>query len=427
MEIVGASVTGGSCVNRYRDFIAGKGFANDTIYQMLLNEQETADDILQLLAFDYAFFGGFAIHVNYNANYQIVSIHHVPFENVRLGKPNEETGKVTELFVHPDWGKRNTSVRKWKKDDIVNINFFDPSPETIEEQVAGNWADYKGQILYFSNKGKKVYPLPIYDQALTDMNTEEAVSDITNRNASNGFLPAGMFVEVLEDSDIKKDSDGRTPDTDNDTEKALKQWQGSKNACKIGYIQVPTKEDVPQFIKMSGVNYDKEYTVSRDAVKDSIGRAFNQPPILRSENVGSGFGAEILEQAYNYYNSVTEHERLTLERVFVKLFKHWKDQVDLNFEIQLLTFNSKLDDLTKIPTELLSTLTVNEKRSLIGFEELKSSTDDKSILAEKIGVGGTQSMVDIVSNTELTDEQKRGMLRLLFGLTDEQVTEILPL
>ena len=52
--------------------------------------------------------------------------------------------------------------------------------------------------------------------------------------------------------------------------------------------------------------------------------------------------------------------------------------------------------------------------------------DAQTILAQVIGVGGTQSLVGIVTSPDLTNEQKRGLLRVLFNFTDEQALEAIP-
>ncbi len=382
MEVVAASVTGGSCVSRYADFLSGKGFANDDSYKILINgEGDTADHLLNYVAKDYATFGGFAIHVNYNANFLISSLHYQPFENVRFELPNE-SGEILQVAIHPDWGRRNQTIKRFKKDDIERIDIYNPNPEFIAERVeeAGGWSFYKGQIFYFSNKGTNVYPLPIFDNALTDMNTEEGISNILNRNARNNFLPAGMVVDI--------NNTDQTTDQDDDTEKSIKDYQGDSEALKLIYIQVNSKEEIPVFVPFKSNNYDKEFTVSHETVKDSIGRAFNQPPILRAENVGAGFGADLMEQAYNYYNSVTENERLDLERTFVELFKHWRQTLELNFEVQPLTYNVE------------------------------------QTLADKLG-DKLNGFIEMVSS-EIQTEQKRGIAKTLYGLTDEEINAIIP-
>jgi len=317
INIVGASCTGSSCYSNYRKFIIGQGFADKTVYQKKINrKRQTLDYILEQTASDLAMFGGFALHINYNANFKISEIQHIPFEHIRFEKMDDD-GNFSRVAIHTDWAKQFTSLRKWDKKQIEFIDFYNPNPEEIAEQVesVGGWNKYKGQVYYFSNKGDKVYPLPVFAQALTDMNTEEAISDIVNRNATKNFFPAGMLI----DRKNKSQSDEQS----NEIESSLIQFQGSKNASKIMYIEVGSDEEKPEFVPFRSANYDKEFTVSREAARDNIGRSFNQPPILRSEDVGANFGADLMTNAYNYYNSITKNERTILERVFSELLLMW--------------------------------------------------------------------------------------------------------
>jgi len=420
MMIVDSSATGKPCVDVYSKFISGRGFIDKEFYRKVINRKgQTNDYILNQISRDFALIGGFAIHVNYNANYQIVEIQHVPVETLRFDKL-DESGNFDKIKRHPDWGRQFLQLRKWKKEDIEEFYFFNPDPEVIEAQVmdAGGWPSYKGQILYYSNQGDKVYPLPVYDNVLTDMNTQEGVSNVSNRNARNNFLAAGMLVDFVNTDESEKQ--------ENETEKALLEFQGDEESAKIIYIQCDSKEEKPEFISFRGNNFDKDFDSTRKAIKEDIGAAFNQPPILRAEDVGSNFGADLMKNAYNYYNSVIENERLAIERVFAQIFKNWHESVNGNYEIDPLQYTYKNQDINLIPAEILGTLTVNEKRQLIGYEELDDTDNDKTLLAEKIGVGGVQAMVSITSDTNITDDQKRGMLKLLFSLSDEEVLSVIP-
>lgn len=391
IELVQASTTGSACLRVYSKFILGKGFKDTKTYQLRANDLQTLDGILELVAADYAKHGAFSIHVNYNANYQIVNIHHIPVENVRLGLPNEDN-KITTVAIHPDWGQRNTQIRAFKTADIDTIDLYCPDPAVIDAQVAKaeGWDKWKGQVLYYSNNGPSTYGLPIFDSALVDMNTEEAVSDITNRNAANGFIPAAMMVEIKNNRLTPVyDEDGNEveQEDEDDTFEAIKEFQGSRNACKIMHITVDSKEEVPEIKQLTGTNYDKEYQVSRNAVKDSIGRAFNQPPVLRAEQTAQGFSTDVMNQAYDFYNSFTQPERLVLERIFTEIFAHWDEPLTLDFEIDPCTFNAQMT------------------------------------LAERLGDNRLGKLIEIINGNQ-DKAVKINMARIIFGLTDEEIASI---
>lgn len=197
MEVVNASVTGSACVDQYGKFIFGRGFRQRDFYQAIVNERgDRADDVLDAAARDYAQFGGFALHVNWNALYEITSVAHVPFEWLRFQELNDNYD-FDKIALHKDWGRRYSNLRRFQQKDIIWFDFFNPDPEVIREQVkaAGGWQQWTGQIFYFSRRGPKSYPLPIYDSALTDMSSEAGLSNLAYRNIRNNFQPAGMFID----------------------------------------------------------------------------------------------------------------------------------------------------------------------------------------------------------------------------------------
>lgn len=382
--VVDASGTGKSCVNVYSKFISGRGFYDKDFYKKVVNKKgQTNDYILSQISKDYALYGGFAIHVNYNANCQIVELQHIPFEHVRFSAL-DENGEFDKVAIHPDWGRQYLNLRKWKKEDIVFIDLFNPVKDEIEYQVleSEGWNNYKGQVYYYSNEGKKVYPIPIYDSVITDMNTQEGISNVLNRNARNNFFTSGMLIDYMNVDD--------TEQQENETEKSLIEFQGDEEACKIIYTQVQSKEEKPDFLSFKGENFDKEFDSTKDYIKDSIGEAFNQPPILRAEDVGANFGADLMKNAYNFYNSVTENERLVIERVYEELFKYWFEPTKGNYEIEPLLYEVKIT------------------------------------LAEKFGEKGFDQLMTIIENTILSTEQKQNMLRRLFDLTKEELNDLIP-
>lgn len=356
-EIVSASVTGSACNKVYTAFLQGGGLADN----VRINDQDI-NELVSAIARDLATFGGFACAVNYNANIEVTSVYPIPFDSVRLSV--DADGVVCGVKLHPDWGRRHTNVRHWSAEDIVALPFFNPDNVRDEVSACGGWNNYHGQVYYYSNRGSRCYPLPIYDAALTDMSTEAAVADITNRNARNGFLPSGLLVDVSTD-----------PDHDpQEMDEFIRKLQGSKNAQKIAYVRVRNEEEVPRLVPFVGANYDKEYSVSREAVKDAIGRAFNQPPILRNENVGSGFGSELIMEAYCLYNATTTAERQAIETALANIYGK-------EFAIIPLAYGDEV--------------------------------------ADKAGV------IAVATNEEISKEQRLAILTTIYHLTDAEARKIL--
>jgi hypothetical protein len=73
-----------------------------------------------------------------------------------------------------------------------------------------------------------------------------------------------------------------------------------------------------------------------------------------------------------------------------------------------------------IPSEVISKLSTDEIRALGGYPPASSEGQSSEVtLAEKLGVGGTQSLVGILSDPLLSQDQKIQVVVKLFGLSQE--------
>lgn len=397
-DIIAASSTGLACLSVYHKFVAGQGISDELLYRKVVNSKgQTLDYVLNQAAKDKAAHGGYYLHYNYNANFRVVEIQNIPFETVRFEKMDEQ-GYFDRVAIHPDWGRRFTSLRRWRKDDIEFIDMFNPDPAIIQEQVdkAGSWQFYKGQV--FCSEGK-TYPLPIFDSVLTDMNTEEGISNVNNRNARNNFLTSGMLVNIVSNNNsiLPNEREGHYRDDgsacgrmgEDSVADQFKVFQGDENACKIMYVEVESKDDVPEFTPFSGKNYDKEFEITNKTVESKIGKAFSQPPILRAEDVGSNFGAEAMRNAYNFYNSITVNERQAIERDFTQVLKIWHEPIE-EFVIYPLSYNVKTN------------------------------------IYEMIGEKGFADLMKVIDSTVMSPEHKRNMAKRLFDFSEEELNDLIP-
>lgn len=387
MEIVAASGTGTACLDIYSKFIIGAGLSDPQLRDMLVNSRrETLDAVLRATATDLARFNGFALHVNYDATGHVSSLAHVPFEHCRFGAIDREAKRFDKIAVHPDWAGQYKDVLPFSKEDIDFIDLYDPRPEVVESQAreAGGIEAYKGQILYYSSDGYLVYPAPKYVAVITDMRTEEGVANVLARNACCSFLPGGLLVEYLH----REQDDEQL----SELQKSILSFQGDENAGKILCAQVSNAEEKPEFISFAGTNYDKEFTATLAAVQDNIGRAFEQPPILRAKDVGANLGAELITNAYHLYNSITSDERAILTDVFSKVLEHWWEPLpeDVELRIQPLVFG----------------------------------TGDT--LVDRVGRENADKIVSLAIDANVPDESKRGILRAVYGLSEEEIEQIVP-
>lgn len=115
-----------------------------------------------------------------------------------------------------------------------------------------------------------------------------------------------------------------------------------------------------------------------------------QPPILRAKDVGANFGADLMKNAYYFYNSITSDERLILEESFTELFKNWWEPLyNVSFTIQSLSYNAG------------------------------------DTLLDRLGKENTDKIVTLITDITIERSKKESILRLVYGLSEDEITNLL--
>lgn len=346
-NILAASSTGAECLDRFADFIEGNGFRDVPFSESVVNRKgDTADDIHALVCRDVAYYNGLALHVNYNIYGDIVELHHVPFENCRLAE-SDDNGYVGKIAIHPDWSGQKTrggKVIKVAKENIDYIDVFNPDKRVVAAQIeaAGGIEYYKGQVLWVSLSGKDIYPTGKGDRVVTEMSTDEGLANVKYRNVRNNFLPAAMIF-TKKGTNITFDQDGNEIDSRDDDDSfsdSLLQLQGDTNCGKLMEVTLETDEDKPEVVTLNSQNYDKEFTVTDISVTERIYSAFGQEPWYCIRIGKVGFSGDILEDAFEYYNSIVSKQQRLIERTFARVFRHFYEAVNVSndFSVQPLKY-----------------------------------------------------------------------------------------
>lgn len=156
----------------------GEGIKNvgDTIIN---SEQQTLNELYKLIAKDYILFGGYSLNIIWNrAGDQIAEVYHLPFNNVRSGKVDDDE-RVTEYYYSQDW----SNIRKYKPTSYRSFSSTD------------NRDDNASQIFYHYDYavGNYYYPLPDYVGAINDIDLDARISRFHRSNVSNGLSPSLMM------------------------------------------------------------------------------------------------------------------------------------------------------------------------------------------------------------------------------------------
>ena len=168
-----------TCVQAIKDGIIGEGI--EIIGDEVVNTKgETVNEIFEKISQDFVLFNGYSLNVIWNKEgNRIVEIYHLPFNNVRSGKWDEDDN-VTEYFYSSDW----TNVRKYKPNAYRSFDPLDNKGENANQIY----------YCYTYTPGNDYYPLPDYVGALNDIQLDGRVSKFHNANISNGLAPS-LFLQ----------------------------------------------------------------------------------------------------------------------------------------------------------------------------------------------------------------------------------------
>lgn len=336
-NIIDASPIGAECVDRYAEFIEGNGFADINVAEMLVNRfGDTADSLHAEVCRDLATFGGFALHVAYNIFGKVVGVTHIPFESVRLVESNAR-GEVTKVAIHPDWSGNATRDGKKvqvSKDTITYLPMFDPRPSVVMYEInnAGGLRAYGGQVFYYSNRGKRNYPVSKADRVVTEMSTDEGLSNVRYRNARCNFMPSSLVVT--------RRGSAQMEDGGNEFTEQLSTLQGDENTGKILVVEVNDAEEIPEIKTLSSQNYDKEFTATDASTCERIYAAFGQNVWNAIRTGKVGFGGTLVKDAFDYYNTLVERDRRVVERAFASIFAHWWDEQEREFSVAPILYKT---------------------------------------------------------------------------------------
>jgi len=332
LELAGNSPTAKDCWNKRAKFIAGNGFEHPDLGKQIINPKGlTMAKLLKAIASDKAFFSGFGIHVNYNANYKIASVNYIKFEDIRIGDTDyaETAGKYAIYF---DWGRRS-----WKnimRSRITFVDGYNPDPEAIRQQIlaAGGWDKYKGQLFYF-NPEVDDYPLIEADSVWEDFETEAGIKIFNNREVVTGFLPSTMlFMQSRrEEADNAGPESGGEPyrNIPSQLEKDLGAFQGAKSAQKIIVIEYEDEASKPEFKPYAIQNNDKLFETTERSVESRIIKGFSVPKELINAEKSSGLsnGSE-KKQAIREFNDNTAPERQELSETLAEIFSRFYSNIN---------------------------------------------------------------------------------------------------
>jgi hypothetical protein len=423
-DLLNSSNTATTCLRTFVRFVTGEGATNKDFGSSIVNRKGlTVDGLIRRMAESTGKFTGIALHVNYNGLGEKISVSPVEFSYCRKGIEEEE-GKIA---VYDNWDYSKS--KQIKKDDIVfydsyaphkvlhQVNSIQLSDEELKtlnetEQKIRKWKKYGGQILWWTPNGE--YPLVPFDSVAEDMQTEGNVKNTKRTASASNFMPSHIMERpAFEDSD--EGDDERTEWREN-----LESFQGDDGVGSILELEVDSPESGIKLHKVDIQNYDGIQKFTEESVKENI-RENRQIPAALLTDKSVSLSGEQIANAKEYYNDITSDDRKLISQLLEKVFKDFHKDINLDgdYSIKPLKFNREITE------EYFPFYSKSEIRASKGDSTPNEREAEETPLSVELGVGSTQALIDLVANTELSDEQKIGSMKIVFGLTEAQSLEML--
>ena len=215
------------------------------------------------------------------------------------------------MFYSPDWsmvGYRN-------KRDIFEYAPFNPENAINEINEVGI-ENYTGQVLYWIPSKRDIYTTCRFDSALNFSQFEDESSVHQLRSIQNDYAIGGL-IKLPRNLFNDKDEQDMTSDLSLN-------FKGAQNANAWMMIPVTNEEHFKGkfFESTTRQNVDAFFKTQNEQAKSNIYEIYQQPPILNGKSFGGIFNQEQFVDSFDYYNSKTQDERDSLEKIFNRFWQY---------------------------------------------------------------------------------------------------------
>ena len=293
-QAIALSPSGSSCVSTITDFLEGEGFSDSTLEKRIVNTKgETFWQIHQATCKEFAEFEGFYWLFRYNKLGQITEWEVLPFENCRLGIPDDK-GFISKIHYNPFFG---TSLYDAQKRYTVVYDVY--NPDAVKAQILVQGEKYKGQVFFFgtTNAQSRYYPMPESFSSLKWMKIEAGISDYHEDNINNGFLQPFMLAMIGDPNKPINNPEASSNEKPITQAEALddvvaNNFMGAKRVGNMWVHWFDNKDEIPVPVAMpSNNNGDLFVTVDNQATK-KITISWKVPGVLANIHEGVSLGGD---------------------------------------------------------------------------------------------------------------------------------------
>ena len=328
-RLINGSITAKSSARILTRFLIGQGFTDP-----LLNKIEVAKDryqrpitaykLLRQIALSTAYYSGYYVRAQFDANHNVTGLLHEDFKNCRFGLKDSDnySGKVV---IYDNWDRSKGT--KMNKKQFITVDVWNMNKKVIESQIAKSKGieKYRGQMFFLFMDEYYIYPLAPIDPVMFDADTENQISKFKNGELRRGFFMKKMIHHNRFDSQPQAE----------DFKDKLLEFQGGGHEFSFMLLEGTFNDDGTlkdsENIKIENVEQninDKIFETYEKSCINNIRKAYNAIPQILIDYEDGKLGTtsgEALRQAAEFYNQMTVEFRDVITESFVEMFSNWTD------------------------------------------------------------------------------------------------------
>lgn len=345
------------CITKTKSYIAATGFVDATLGDMIVNEKQSANQLLNEQAGYAAYFNGAAFHVSRTGT-KITEIKAIPFQCVR--RRLDGNFEVNLTYGQPLFRQDESKV--YAAFGGVNV-----TNEYISKQVTDKEIGLNGEILYcyLPTADNQQYPVPDYYAGIEDIRSAAELAKFDLETIINGFITSGILNWVGDLDNTIIQANGLTERQEFDAELAKftgteKDSNGLSGRQKLLVNMAGSKEEFATLESFDSKAIMDASNSKRDIIERIVCRLFGINPVLMGFADAAILGnQQAMANASNELNKVVDPIQEMLEEAFKQLYpdKEWKI--------------SEYTPITFVAPELIANMTQDEIRSkLLGLPPL---------------------------------------------------------
>ena len=346
-RIINQSISAKSAAKMLARFLVGKGFKDQNLNNLIVGKDRYQRDIsafrlLKHIATSIAYYAGYYVRAQFDANMNTTGFAVEDFKNCRFGLKDSQDYSG-HIVIYNNWDK--SKGVKMDKKKFIKVPVWNMNEKVIKSQIekAGGITKYKGQIYFNFFDEYYIYPLSPIDPVQYDADTENQISKF-----KNGELRRGFFMKyMIHHTNFESERAAREF-----KEKIEKMIGGGHQLSAMvleGTFDAEGKLMKGENIAVEKIEQninDKIFETYESSCINNIRKAFNAIPQILIDYEDGKLGTtsgEALYQASNFYNQQTDELRISINESFRELFARWKDadKRAANWEIEPLILGEK--------------------------------------------------------------------------------------